>query len=315
MDVPSSSTRWGSLLLVACLALAAATPARAVLIDFGDGTGNTTNPGFFGWDYVGEVNNLTGTYLGNGWVLTANHVGAGNFTLGGVTYLWIPGTEVQLDNESPTLADVLLFQVTPEPPLPLLPLRSTKPPIGEFAIVIGYGRDRGAPTSWDPNGPFPPPPEELDGWEWAQTRTKRWGTNEVEGFPVGLVNSTVALFTVFDEGQVLPESQAVNGDSGGAIFTINPTATELAGLIYHVGPALGQPPETSLYTNLTFAARIDFYYDQIQEVIAMPEPTGGFGCGLSLLALLGQRRSRRREAAGRGPGPGPDLQLERSRSS
>lgn len=294
MNAPSSSTRWGPLLLLVLSAFLAASPARAVLIAFGDGTGNTTNPGFFGWDYVGEVNGLSGTYLGNGWVLTANHVGTGNFTLGGVTYLWIPGTEVQLDNQSPTLADVLVFQVTPEPPLPLLPLRSTKPPLGEFTIVIGCGRDRGPATSWDPNGPFPPPPEELDGWAWAPTQTKRWGTNEVEGFPIGLVNSTVGFYSVFDDGQVLPESQAVNGDSGGAIFTVNPSASELAGIIYATGPSLGQPAETSLFTNLTFAARIDFYHDQIQEIVGLPEPSGGLASGIVLLALLGRRAHRSR---------------------
>ena len=291
MDAPSNSRRWGPLVLLLVLsAQLSASPIRAVLISFGDGTGNATNPNFFGWDYIGEVNNLTGTYLGNGWVLTANHVGPGNFTLGGVTYLWIPGTEVQLNNQSATLADLVMFQVTPEPPLPLLALRSTIPPVGEFTITIGYGRDRGGETNWDPNGPFPP--DELSGWSWAQTRTKRWGTNEVEGFPTGLVNSTVAFYTIFDEGQLLPESQAVTGDSGGAIFTINPTATELAGLIYAVGPSLGQPVETSLFTNLTFAARIDFYHDQIQEVVGLPEPTGGFLWGVVLLAMLGRRTHR-----------------------
>lgn len=292
MDAPSSSRRWGPLLLLLVLsAQLVASSADAVLISFGDGTGNTTNPSFFGWDYVGDVNNLTGTYLGNGWVLTANHVGAGNFTLGGVTYLWIPGSEVQLDNQAPPLADLVMFQVTPEPPLPPLPLRTTKPPIGEFSIVIGCGRDRGSETMWDPNGPFPPPPNELFGWNWAPTRTKRWGTNEVEGFPVGLVNSTVAFYTVFDDGQLLPESQAANGDSGGAIFTINPTGTELAGLIYAVGPSLGQSAETSLFTNLTFAARIDFYHDQIQEIM-LPEPTGGLAWGIVLLGILGRRAHR-----------------------
>src|ERR1700734_1830127 len=38
--------------------------------------------GVTGWDYVGTVNDASGVYLGNGWVLTAGHVGAGTFVLG-----------------------------------------------------------------------------------------------------------------------------------------------------------------------------------------------------------------------------------------
>jgi hypothetical protein len=69
---------------------------------------------------------------------------------------------------------------------------------------------------------------------------------------------------------VLPEAQAANGDSGGAVFSINADGTKLAGLIYAIGPTPGQPAGTALFTNLTFVARLDFYRNQIESIIAAP---------------------------------------------
>jgi hypothetical protein len=47
----------------------------------------------------------------------------------------------------------------------------------------------------------------------------------------------------------------------------------------------------SLYTNTSIAARIDYYYDQINEIIQLPEPTGSLGWGVGLLLLLARRRA------------------------
>ena len=61
-----------------CLAAALIVPldAAPVLIATGDGTGNTEAPAADpGFGNVGIVNSLSGVYVGNGWVLTANHVG------------------------------------------------------------------------------------------------------------------------------------------------------------------------------------------------------------------------------------------------
>jgi len=260
------------LWILASAATLLANSAAAVLIATPDGSANVTDPGFFGWSYVGQVNGLTATYLGNGWVLTANHVGTGDFELGGTTYPWIPGTEVRLRTNPTTLADLLVFAISPSPALAPLPIRTTPPPVGEFLILIGCGRDRGGATSWDPNGAFPPPPEELFGWDWAATQTKRWGTNEVTALTTGLIAGTVSFYTEFDDGEILPEAQAATGDSGGAAFSINGAATELAGILYAIGPTPGQPPNTALFTNLTFIARLDFYYDELSQIIANPVP-------------------------------------------
>jgi len=55
-----------------------------------------------------RTNGLTGVYLGGKFVLTANHVGAGDIDLGGTIYTCVPGTAVQLDNGDGTYADLLM---------------------------------------------------------------------------------------------------------------------------------------------------------------------------------------------------------------
>ena len=61
-----------------------ASPAAAVLIDSGDGTGNTTapadDPGFI---HIGKRSQFSAVYVGNGWVLTANHTGVGAVEIDG----------------------------------------------------------------------------------------------------------------------------------------------------------------------------------------------------------------------------------------
>ena len=65
--------------LLLALALLLSAPAEALVFVSGDGQGNTSPPPDDpGWNHVGRVSGLNGIYLGNGWVLTANHVPTGN---------------------------------------------------------------------------------------------------------------------------------------------------------------------------------------------------------------------------------------------
>ena len=64
-----------SLAILATLANSAA----AAIIHLGYGSGNTTAPvDDPGWDYVGEFKSGSAIYLGNRWVITANHLGSGS---------------------------------------------------------------------------------------------------------------------------------------------------------------------------------------------------------------------------------------------
>src|SRR5215468_8288263 len=111
-------------LAVSLLSLGAAAAASAVLIDSGDGYGNTTAPSPDpGWSYVARFaqNSLSAVYLGNGWMLTANHNGAADVLLDGVVYPYVPGTAVVLNDPLPphSPVDLLMYQISPHPDWPL----------------------------------------------------------------------------------------------------------------------------------------------------------------------------------------------------
>lgn len=261
-----------------------ATAAPAVLVDSGNGAGNTSAPSPDpGWNHVGLRGGLTAVYLGSGAMLTADHVGAGNVSLGGVYYSHVPGSAVQLENPDGSPAALLLFAVTPDPPLPDLEISSTPPLIGTPLVLIGNGRNRGATTTWG----------STEGYLWDPGKAMRWGTNFVEAYPLLRILGTEAFASYFDEGGSAHEAQGAVGDSGGAAFAWTGSGWELAGLLYAISIFSGQPNESSLYGQATYAADLSIYRDQIETWKALPEPRGGLGLGVVLLAgLAAGRRSR-----------------------
>jgi hypothetical protein len=282
-------------LLALLLPLAFAWAAPAVIIDSGDGTGNTSAPAPDpGWDYVGSCNGLTCVYLGHGWVLTANHVGAGDAYFGNVLYPWQIGSDVQLRNPDNSYADLRLFHL--QPPFPALPDIAIASTTASSSVIhplylIGNGRNRGAPTTWNPPGPGPT----YDGYLWGPGTAKRWGTNLVEVPQTFIIDLGTWVFgTVFDQsgsGHTTHECEAAVGDSGGAAFAWNVSAYELAGILIAIGRFQDQPAETALYDNETYAADLSIYRDEI--VTTMPEPAGGLRAGVALLALLASAGTRR----------------------
>jgi len=281
------------LFVPAALVLALASAASGVLIDSGDGTGNTTAPvPDPGWTRVGTHGAMTAIYLGGRFVLTAHHVGPGSVVLGGVTYAYVPGTAVQLNNGDGHDADLVIFQIYPEPPLAALPIATSAPSDGASLILVGNGRNRGPATSFDPNGPAPPDP--VYGYEWGAGQTMRWGTNAVvDTILADLIDGTqtMAIETEFNQAGSAHEAQATTGDSGGAAFAWNGSEWQLAGCLFAIGaPYTGQPDETSLYGNLTFSADLSFYRSQILAVMALPEPAAGLLPGAAAVALLARRR-------------------------
>jgi hypothetical protein len=127
---------------------------------------------------------------------------------------------VQLHNPDTSLADLDLYHLYPPyPELPALTISSTPPPVTTDLILIGYGRNRGDPTTWNPPGPGPT----YDGYQWGVGGTMRWGTNTVQLVPeLALLETafgTQLFVSVFDESGPLHtthEAQGASGDSGGA---------------------------------------------------------------------------------------------------
>ena len=95
-------------------------------------------------------------------MLTAYHVGPGTIWFDGLPYQYVPGTAIQLHNGEPppntTYADLLMFQIYPEPPLPPLEIASLPPLVATPVIMVGSGLNRG-PAYSDPLLP--------DGYYWG----------------------------------------------------------------------------------------------------------------------------------------------------
>ena len=143
------------------MALLVVWPALApgLVLDSGDGQGNETAPvDDPGWHNV--VRRLGGpsvVYLGDGWVLTANHVGAGVVLIEQALYDPIPSSIQQIHNDDGSLTDLLLFQIDPVPVLPRLTLAASTLLLAEDVVLMAPRR---SPNSWRATRPwtgFPTP--------------------------------------------------------------------------------------------------------------------------------------------------------------
>ena len=299
----------------ACSALCAAllmlpAPARGVIIDTFTGTGNTTapvdNPG---WANVGIVNNGSAVYLGNRWVITATHVWTGSTTFSGTTYQNVPGSEITLSNNSTpgqtAYTDLVLYQIATDPGLPTLQIASSTPAVGAAVTMIGAGRDRGAFTQWNVNTATNPwtwtvtgSNGNAAGYQWASTRTMRWGTNNAgargwETYTIDTPKSAYGFVTNFTLAQnYSDEAQAAPGDSGGAVFYKNGSTWELAGIMLVTDAYSGQPAGTAVFGNQTFSADMSFYRSQIVQVV--PEPSAFVLAAVGIAAAIAHCRRRRR---------------------
>ena len=273
-------------LLILILA-AAAPPAYGLLIDSGTGVENTSPPPDDpGWANVGKTGGLAAVYLGHGWVISASHVAYQDVVFGGVSYARVPGTHVVLTHSGTQPADLALWRVSPEPPLPALQIRALPPQLDSEIILVGPGQNRGIATSW--NG--------IGGYVALNQGAVRWGTNQVlaigEDIPygIGLTRSFSFDFTPPPPGLLpdlrcsglyqdlsdrCPEAQARPGDSGGAVFERDAGgAWKLAGVMHTISLYEGQPDNVALYGNLSFTADLSYYRDQI---LAITDPCAAGG--------------------------------------
>ena len=231
--------------------------------------------GVTGWNYVGIVAGgggaASGVYLGNSWVITAGHVGAGAFTLGGTTYPVVAGSAQTISNANGT-ADICLFQINPAPNLPALSI-ATSPPTrlssiqsGSQVAMIGYG-DGGSITH------------------------ETWGLNTVTDInqliQVDSFESTdfvTAYGTTTRGGNSATNNYfVVLGDSGGGDFIFNSSNStwQLAGINEATGN--NNPPDS-------FFVELSAYAPQINAIVATGVPAlprWGFVVLLAVLLAVG----------------------------
>ena len=243
--------------------------AQAVIIETGDGTGNVTAPPDDpGWANLATRSSLTAVYLGRRWMLTANHVGAGNVVLQGQTYSPVPGSAIRFENPDTSQADLMVFKIFGDPGLPRLDIPSSPPVVGDPLIAIGNGLNRGSATTFTEGG----------GYNWGIGNSMRWGTNIVSeiNLLVGMTYSFAATFThPLDPSATNDEAAGANGDSGGAAFIKIGGDWYLAGTVFAISQYTGQPRTTSIYDNKLYAVDLSFYRDDILAVIEQKSCSDG----------------------------------------
>ena len=275
--------------LVAWLILGTAS-AEAVIIKGGDGSGNTTAPSDDpGWANVGVVNAGGCVYLGDGWVLTASHVGLGTSYFNSVAYNDVPSSYARLvEPSTPSqVVDLCMFQLQSNPTgLSAVTVSSSEPPNNAQITAIGGGINRATTeTYWDSNWNVVSSPVMggYAGYYWGNGGTKRWGTNNITqayGTSVDDGNGiTDAWETTFSATGGSNEMQAGTGDSGGGVFYKRGSTWELTGIMLAVATYTNQPGGTAVFGDATFFADLSKYSGEIAQIMAAPQPLYWSGGG------------------------------------
>jgi len=254
---------------------------QAGAVEINGGTFNTTAPtssdipdwvtgwgasDVTGWDYVGTVNGASAVYLGNDWVLTAGHVGAGNFSLGGTSYTVVAGSAQGVTNSNGSAADLTMFKLTLAPNLPALTI-ATSPPVaastgqaGSSVAMIGYG---GGSESWGLN-----------------TVNYINYSASVGGY---ISNDFLTFYGTSSSPSYANNAFLIGGDSGGGDFIYNSSTQTwmLAGI-----------NEAYDGQNDSYMVQLSTYAPEISGLMAAPEPSPFAFFGLGLLTLIWKFRLR-----------------------
>jgi len=286
MSGSAFAIRCGAVVIFALVGLPCG-PASGLIISTSHDLADTeVAAGFAYWDNVGWRGTSTGSsdgtciYLGDSWVLTANHVRVGQVVLGGVTYAPIADTGQRIGG-----ADLLVFRIANPPDLPSVPITELSLTEGMSVRMLGTGRDQETDrTYWRVSGSTwtesNPGLANAAGYKWAATRIKRWGTNEIHSV---FQNSGHYYFrTSFDKQDTSYEAHGADKDSGAPVFIDNGGSWELAGLLVGLTGWQGQPDAGIDWVswhptsgNETTMHDLTYYRQAILDATPEPEPLPG----------------------------------------
>ncbi|MCX6978597.1 MAG: trypsin-like serine protease [Verrucomicrobia bacterium] len=178
-------------------------------------------------------NNASGVYLGNGYVLTANHVSMvdSGLVINGVSYNRdLSFTPLQITENEGTTAyadsvDLKLIKIFGSPPLPVLqslPLNFSTTDVNLTSTIMGWGVGKGSIIS-------------NQGWLWGgdNTRAQRWGTSTTASSSSTATYSGYqydALRTYFYRAYGSTTAEIAIGDSGGGLFQKFSNTWKLSGI-------------------------------------------------------------------------------------
>ena len=233
------------------------------------------------------VNNASGVYLGNGYILTANHVNPipDSFFINGVSCnrdtafepmqvtedvlpTGFPGTIQKPVTDVIDFVDLKLVKVLNPPAMTTLPINyytgtigGPTSDLGGTSVLIGCGVGKGSIVT--------------DGWNWGGggTYAKRWGTNSAGGYKVaGTSTYFESLYTIFN-ATVGDESQIAVGDSGSGLFKKFGTTWKLTGVasaVSTVGSALYSPSDASFFVRMSKYAHLLRYENWANTKLGSP---------------------------------------------
>lgn len=233
-----------------------------------DNTRNTTAPASgvasgAPWPYIVPfgVDNASGIYLGNGYILTANHVNPipASFVINGLSYNRdtafgpVQVTEDVLPTNFPTnpdfadVVDMKLVKVLNPPVMAALPINYATTDIGGTSVLIGCGVGKGSVIT--------------GGWTWGDgtTYTKRWGTNSVAGYQAAYAGIPYEILYTYFNASIGNESQITLGDSGSGLFKKFGATWKLTGVATSVttsGSALYLPADASIFVRISKYAHL-----------------------------------------------------------
>jgi hypothetical protein len=260
------------------------------------------DPGFYNVGTI--VGQGSGIYLGNFggeyWVLTANHVGGGTFFnhQTSTSHTMVSGSYVQLLNPDSSPTDLGMFRISTDPGLPTLAISSTTASTGSAYVMTGAGRQQEAgQTTWDASWVEGGAPTAYTGYKYQSPASYplAYGTNNLDGTLYVNIGGLMvhSIYMDYDSPSGSPDYEGVGatGDSGGAIFYKNGGSWELAGVMLAVATFVGQPANTAVFGNTTFAADLSFYRSQILATVPEPRSWLMFCIGV-VFAVCTLRRRR-----------------------
>jgi len=303
------------LLTTALIFVLGASPAPALVLWGLDNSANQSDPGTGApWNAVAKVTNSDGSllmgsavYLGDGFLLTANHV------IMDLTYSFITFDEVEFFSIDPSFNDgVRTYGKQVAPNVDMAVFKLTSIPVSATAVNLLAAPDELiAPATligWGIGRSDASPLESTNvAWGIDATSAKRWGLNE----PKALANinyqagSYEAIVTILGaagpefspDGLGNAEAGATLYDSGSGLFQ------QIAGEWYLIGLTTAvEGPGSSVYGDdatsgagrgdANFFARISTYEQDITALV--PEPGTISLLALATAAMLAVAACRRR---------------------